>query len=255
MRKNMRMSLAPHKFLKPLLPLELPSLADDPFTSQAESFGNLSVASADFNVSTSTMETQLASIEARRLDELDNMNYMDEAAEISVFADEPEGLRKVRSRSVRFVESPQFLSPKRPRNRDPIDLNLTDNGTPKAVIRDKFKRVSIALTSREEELDKERQARIELEREHHELQEFTRLESESGVEEERRMSTASRGSDYELQDKMKFYEKSFLDTEKLNLDLNKELSERKQECAKLKNLLEHTTGKMESLTKRDVENA
>ena len=138
---------------------------------------------------------------------MDDMNSLDESADISVFDEEAVGARRVRSRSVRFVDSPQFLSPKIPRNRNPIDLNLTDNGTPKAVIRDKFKRVSIALTSREEELERERQARIELEREHEELQEFTRLESESGVDDERRMSTISGGSDYELHDKIKFYEK------------------------------------------------
>ena len=207
--------------------------AEDPFLSQAESFANLSVASADFNVPTSAIENQLDSIEARRLQELDDMDPLGESVDMSVFHEEAVGARSVRSRSVRFVDSPQFLSPKLPRNRNPIDLNLTDNGTPKAVIRDKFKRVSIALTSRDQELERERQARIDLEREHQELQEFTRLESESGVDDERRMSTVSGGSDYELQDKIKFYEKSFLDVEKLNLDLNKELRSRLE---KLKDL-------------------
>ena len=155
-----------------------------------DSLSNLSLASADFNMSHGTMEHQLDTMKARRLNEFDEMeedefdeSVFEKLGRSNIFPISP----KSRTRSVKFVGSPQFLSPRRPLN-DYADLNLTDNGTPKAVIRDKYKRASIALTSREVELDMERQAGLDLEREHQELQEFTRLESESGVEERGPMS-------------------------------------------------------------------
>merc|ERR1719186_2064801 len=154
-------------------------------------------------------------------------------------------------RCVKFVSSPQFMSPKRKFNSSIIDLNLTDNGTPKAVIRDKFKRVSIALTSREVELDRERQARFDLEREHQELQEFTRLESEAGVDEERRMSVARSGSESDLLDRMKWLEKSYKDGENMNLQLGKSLSESKQECNHLKLVVEDLRKNLTDVTETE----
>ena len=214
MKRNMRMSYAPHKFTKPLLPLDfnLPMLAEDSshVSCQSESLANLSLASADFNLSHTTLDIQLRTQEARRMEELDMMEDEASMVDDSVFE---------KKRCVKFVQSPQFLSPRRKFNNSIIDLNLTDNGTPKAVIRDKYKRVSIALTSREVELDRERQARIDIEREHLELQEFTRLESESGVDEDRRMSVVSRGSDSDMVDRLRWLEKSYKDGESLNLQL------------------------------------
>merc|ERR1711952_177798 len=93
-----------------------------------------------------------------------------------------------------------------------------DGGTPKAVIRDKFKRVSIALSSRELELERERLARMEAESELQELQEFTRLEDESGVNQERKNSMEHEGFN-DNAEKVKFLEKSFKDAERLNLEL------------------------------------
>ena len=154
-------------------------------------------------------------------------------------------------RCVKFVSSPQFMSPKRKFNSSIIDLNLTDNGTPKAVIRDKFQRMSIALTSREVELDRERQARFDLEREHQELQEFTRLESEAGVDEERRMSVASSGSESDLLDRMKWLEKSYKDGENMNLQLGKSLSESKQECNHLKLVVEDLRKNLTDVTETE----
>jgi len=253
MRKNMRMSFAPQKFLKPLLPLDLPMLAENPFPSREETQGNLSLASVDFNLSRSVMESQLDDMEVRRLEELETLDATEEQQDVSVF--EEDFPQRSRSRSVRFLSSPQFLSPRRPPGILTADLNSTDNGTPKAVIRDKYKRVSIALTSREVELDKERQARLDLEREHQELQEFTRLESESGVDDERRMSQASAGTDADLLDKLKYYEKSFTDIEKLNLDLRKELSESKQNGTKLHSEVQDLRTKLEEVVQKESEKA
>ena len=219
---------------------------------------NLSLASADFNMSHNTMEQQLDNMEAKRLSELDMMeedeSYM---VDESVFEqlDAGTSLQVDKKRAVKFVSSPQFMSPRRKFNSSIADLNLTDNGTPKAVIRDKYKRVSIALTSRQVELDMERQARLDLEREHLELQEFTRLESESGVEDERRMSVASGGSDADLVDKLKWYEKSFKDSERLNIGLGKELSEFKQESSKLKFVVEDLTEQLETVSKKEEKSA
>ena len=156
-----------------------------------------------------------------------------------------------KKRCVKFVQSPQFLSPRRKFNNSIIDLNLTDNGTPKAVIRDKYKRVSIALTSREVELDRERQARIDIEREHLELQEFTRLESESGVDEERRMSVVSGGSDSDMVDRLRWLEKSYKDGESLNLQLGKQLAETRQECNQLKLVVDDFKENLEVVTAKE----
>ena len=227
--------------------------AENPFPSREETQGNLSLASVDFNLSRSVMESQLDDMEVRRLEELETCNATEEEHDESVF--ESDFAQRSRSRSVRFLSSPQFLSPRRPPGILGADLNSTDNGTPKAVIRDKYKRVSIALTSREVELDKERQARLDLEREHQELQEFTRLESESGVEDERRMSQTSAGTDADVLDKLKFYEKSFRDIEKLNLDLQKELSESKQNRAKLNLEVQDLTTKLEDTVQKESEKA
>ena len=53
-------------------------------------------------------------------------------------------------------------------------MSVEDGSTPKAVIRDKFRRVSLALSSSEMELEHERLVRLEVETELQELQEFTR---------------------------------------------------------------------------------
>ena len=87
----------------------------------------------------------------------------------------PDPVPRRKRKTVNFVHSPQFCSPRRKIRNSLIDLNTNDEGgTPKAVIRDKFKRVSLALTSREVELERERIARLEAESELQELQEFTR---------------------------------------------------------------------------------
>ena len=54
------------------------------------------------------------------------------------------------------------------------NMSVEDGSTPKAVIRDKFRRVSLALSSSEMELEHERLVRLEVETELQELQEFTR---------------------------------------------------------------------------------
>ena len=151
----------------------------------------MSLLSVDSSFS-DTVQDQLDVTETARLEKLEEMPVSDS----SIIK---------RSHSMKFLMSPLFLSRRRPKNYS--NSNLIDNGTPKAVIRDRYRKVSIALTNREVELEKERQARLELEKEHQELQEFTRLEDETGVCEERRM--LSRGLDADMPEKLKFYEKSF----------------------------------------------
>merc|ERR1712142_1297362 len=68
-------------------------------------------------------------------------------------------------------------------------------------------------------------------------------------------SLSSEGADLDLSAKLKFFEKSYYDVEKLNLDLNKELSERKQECGELRVMHEETMKKMNILAMKDKENA
>merc|ERR1719193_2285404 len=53
-----------------------------------------------------------------------------------------------------------------------LDISM-DNGTPKALIRDKYKRVSMILNQKEQELE-------HLQKEYNELEEFSRLEHEAG---------------------------------------------------------------------------
>ena len=172
---------------------------------------NLSLASADFNRSHCSLVQQLNTQEARQLSEMFEEEEEDIESTLPPFNDSV-----FEKKRVKFVSSPQFLTPKK-RINNYVDLNGTDNGTPKAIIRDKYKRVSMALTTREEELEKEREARIYLEREHQELQEFTRLESE-GLDDERRMSVHSNSP--ETMERLKWYEKSFKDSESLNLELS-----------------------------------
>merc|ERR1712026_4798 len=148
-----------------------------------------------------------------------------------------------------------------PRRKMPLIVEQStptdDGGTPKAVIRDKFKRVSIALSSRELELERERLARMEAESELQELQEFTRLEDESGVNQERKNSMEHEGFNDDNAEKVKFLEKSFKDAERLNLELKKELNDKRNElnatALKLRDLQtshDHLRGEKNQLDER-----
>ena len=75
----------------------------------------------------------------------------------------PSPVARKKRKTVNFVQSPKFLSPRRSFFSSTMLDTTDDGGTPKAVIRDKYKRVSLALTSRETELEKERTARMEAE--------------------------------------------------------------------------------------------
>ena len=75
----------------------------------------------------------------------------------------PSPVARKKRKTVNFVQSPKFLSPRRSFFSSTILDTTDDGGTPKAVIRDKFKRVSLALSSRETELEREKTARMEAE--------------------------------------------------------------------------------------------
>merc|ERR1711915_159190 len=209
--------MAPHNFLKPFLPM-------GPVSAMQKS--SVSPNSDDFiSMSQSMVENELMLVENEKLSESTD----------SVVEDEPsfdQSDYNSKPRRVQFISSPQFLSPRRRKMDDSlIDLNLTDNGTPKAIIRDRFKRVSIALSDKEFELESERQARLDLEKEHQELQEFTRLESESDSVYGGDVSDS--GNDKSMVDKLKWYEKSYKDSEELNRELGKVVTESKQEISEL----------------------
>ena len=130
-----------------------------------------------------------------------------------------------------------FLSPKPPRIAR-FDLSSTEDGTtPKAVIRDKYKRVSLALSDREHELERERQERLETEAELKELQEFTRLEDESGIYQDMKNKVEEVFDDQRIE-KLLFLEKSVSDSEKMILDLRKDLDEKKKEAIALSSKLQ-----------------
>ena len=213
MRKNMRMSMATGAFLRPL-----------PKTDFQPPGGfltpTLSVTQDDF------ME-HLKSEEEEKLEEVDEE---DNETSWSKLEPSPDPVPRRKRKTVNFVHSPQFCSPRRKIRNSLIDLNPTDEGgTPKAVIRDKFKRVSLALTSREVELERERIARLEVESELQELQEFTRLEDESGVTQERKASIDGDVFLEDNSDQVKFLERSFKDAERLNLELKKDLNDKRHE--------------------------
>ena len=204
MRKNMRMSMAAGAFLKPLPKVDF-------LAPGGSLIPTLSTTQDDFM-------DHLISEEEEKLVEIEEEN---ETSHLKVVP------RK--RKNVNFVNSPQFCSPRRKISNSLIDLNTTDEGgTPKAIIRDKYKRVSLALNSREVELERERMARQEAESELQELQEFTRLEDESGVTQERQ-APLEEVFVHEKSDQVKFLERSFKDAERLNLELTKELNDKRQE--------------------------
>ena len=78
---------------------------------------------------------------------------------------------------------------------------------------------------------------MELERlmkEHKEQQEFTRLEDESGVVEERKKTFVINGDSEATLERMKFLEGNLADAEKMNLVLSKDLSSVRQEVDQLR---------------------
>ena len=210
MRRNMRHSMAPSAFLRPspVAAMDVPPMPDFDLSS------SLSMAPEVF-------EDHLKSQEEEKLEEIEDENWLQPVPSPAV---------RRKRKTVNFCHSPQFLSPRR---KMPLIVEQStptdDGGTPKAVIRDKYKRVSIALSSREQELERERLARMEAESELQELQEFTRLEDESGVNQERKNSMEHEGFNDDNAEKVKFLEKSFKDAERLNLELKKELNDKRNE--------------------------
>ena len=195
LRKAMRHSMAPATFLKPLPKMDLDISVDDNHIKEKM-------------------------LEAT----VDN-------DESWLKADSPSPVAKKKRKTVNFVHSPKFLSPRKSFSQSIIDLNSTDDGgTPKAVIRDKYKRVSLAL-------ERERMERLEAESELQELQEFTRLEDESGVYQERKSSIGN-DSVFAHEDQTRFLEKSFKDAESLNLELKKQIHEKNIESNSLHSKLQ-----------------
>ena len=218
LKKAMRRSFAPAAFTRPLpdLSLELPP----PATS----------ATPSFEFTPSTFEKHLEFQESEKLSEMDEN-------ETSWLKLTPSPVVRKKRKTVNFVQSPQFLSPKVFRN-PRLELSSTEDGaTPKAVIRDKFKRVSLALSDREQELERERQERLETEAELNELREFTRLEDESGVYHDMK-SKVDEVCDDQRMEKLMFLEKSVLDSEKMILDMRKDLEEKKKENVTLSSRLQ-----------------
>ena len=219
MRKNMRMSM----FQRPLVPLApLPSEFEPDLTLEKNTRAN---SNSSFQLtSNKSFEQDLGAAEKQRLVELEEDEEEEEQLKDSVFPEHlmPQPIqRKKRTGTVSFATSPSmFVSPLRKRQKEDL-LNLTDGGTPKAVIRENFRRVSQHLSKREQEL-------VALEQEHKELQEFTRLEDEAGILEDRRSSVASNGSDGSAE-RMRFLEKSFADAQALNVALTKDLAVLRQE--------------------------
>ena len=219
MRKNMRMSM----FQRPLVPLApLPSEFEPDLTLEKNTRAN---SNSSFQLTSNmSFEQDLGAAEKQRLVELEEDEEEEEQLQDSVFPEHlmPQPIqRKKRTGTVSFATSPSmFVSPLRKRQKEDL-LNLTDGGTPKAVIRENFRRVSQHLSKREQEL-------VALEQEHKELQEFTRLEDEAGILEDRRSSVASNGSDGSAE-RMRFLEKSFADAQALNVALTKDLAVLRQE--------------------------
>ena len=140
-----------------------------PRTDALNMSGNLT---PNFQVSTDNFVNHLDTEEQEKLaddDETDE-NWLNTAS--------PSPVARKKRKTVNFVQSPKFLSPRRSFSTSVFDnvmnRSVEDGSTPKEVIRDKFRRVSMALSTREMELERERSVRLEVETELQELQEFTR---------------------------------------------------------------------------------
>ena len=145
MKRNMRQSFAAAMFR--------PELSSAP--SSAGAFTPTST------FSKVKFEEHLKNQEEEKLVEIDEES--EDNSPPHVFSPSP--VAKKKRKTVNFLQSPKFLSPRRSffsstltdPGRSLLELNSTDDGgTPKAVIRQNYKRVSLALSSRELELEKER---------------------------------------------------------------------------------------------------